>query len=337
MVNRAHRGSALLAALAVVAFVAVACSGGDDEGTDATASFDPDEWSAESLAVDPAAPVAPVMVNSSIAVGESRLVFALLDRDGAPISDAGASVRLFALATEPDSDAVRDGVFITERTLDERSVRPSTDHVHPDGVVHAHTSGRTSVYVTTLELVQPGAWGAELRADVGGDATTMRVKFFVLERSREPAVGEAAPRSEQTVLRDVADVAEIDTAVPPNPSFHDLTVAEAIDRGKPIVVAFATPAFCQTRFCGPVLDLAVTPMAEQFGDQVTIVHIEPFDIAAVQTGELVAVPELEEWGLVTEPWVFVVDGSGNVAAKFEGIVEAEEIAAALAPLVADGT
>jgi hypothetical protein len=77
-------------------------------------------------------------------------------------------------------------------------------------------------------------------------------------------------------------------------------------------------------------------MAERFGDQITIIHIEPFDLAAVQSGELIAVPELAEWGLVTEPWVFVVDGSGNVAAKFEGIVEAEEIAAALAPLVEGG-
>jgi hypothetical protein len=328
--------------LVAVTVLAAACGGSggsssEGSGSNGETSFNADDWSAEALAVDPEAVVAPVMVNSSVAVGKSRLVFALLGRDGVPVSDAKASVRLFALETEPNSDAVRDGVLIAEQSLDERAVRPSTDHIHADGAIHAHTSGRTSVYVTTVPLDQPGDWGAEVRAIVDGNETTSRVKFFVLEQSREPGIGEAAPRSEQPVLRDVADVAEIDTATPPNPSFHELTVAEAIDRGKPIVVAFVTPAFCQTRFCGPVLDLAVAPMAEQFGDQITIVHIEPFDIAAIRSGELIAVPELAEWGLVTEPWVFVVDGSGNIAAKFEGIVEAEEIAAALAPLVGDGT
>ena len=334
MLGLNRRGSSALVLLVIGAVVAASCGGGG--GNDDGAPFDADDWSAEALAVDPASPVAPLLVNSSVAVGENRLVFALLGRDGAPISDAATSVRLFALETEPGSDAVRAGVLVADQALEERSVEPSVDHVHADGEVHAHSSSRTSIYVTTVPLDQAGEWGAELRASVGGETTTMRLKFFVLERSLEPAVGEPAPRSEQPVLRDVADVAEIDTSLPPNPSFHELTVAEAIDRGKPVVVAFATPAFCQTRFCGPVLDLAVTPMAERFGDQITIIHIEPFDLAAVQSGELIAVPELAEWGLVTEPWVFVVDGSGNVAAKFEGIVEAEEIAAALAPLVEGG-
>ncbi len=45
---------------------------------------------------------------------------------------------------------------------------------------------------------------------------------------------------------------------------------------------------------------------------------------------LEVVPAVQEWGLTSEPWVFVVDALGNVAGRFEGVVDPEEIEAALA-------
>ena len=39
-------------------------------------------------------------------------------------------------------------------------------------------------------------------------------------------------------------------------------------------------------------------------------------------------PWVTEWGLVSEPWVFVVDATGTVTAKFEGAVTADELEAA---------
>ncbi len=39
-------------------------------------------------------------------------------------------------------------------------------------------------------------------------------------------------------------------------------------------------------------------------------------------------PWVTEWGLVSEPWVFVVDASGKVTAKFEGAATADEVEAA---------
>ena len=40
-----------------------------------------------------------------------------------------------------------------------------------------------------------------------------------------------------------------------------------------------------------------------------------------------------EWGLPTEPWVFVVDAKGKVAAKFEGMAYPDELTAALDALL----
>ena len=337
-------GRYVFALIGVVALLAVACGGGDGDGgngdavrEDPVAAFDADAWTAEALSVAPDAPFAPVIVNSNVGVGPNRLVFALLDAAGIPVTDAEVSMRLFSLDTAPNSNVVTGGVLRAETALAERSIEPGVDHRHADGAIHRHSAGRTSVYVATLVVDREGWWGAELDIRTpADDLTGMRLRFFVLPRSRDPGLGDAAPRSTQPVLRDVAGITEIDTAIPPNPTFHQLTVAEAIDTGNPVVVVFATPAFCQTRFCGPVLAEAVAPMAAQFPGQIEIVHIEPFDLAVISAGNLVGVPEMEEWGLVTEPWVFVLDRSGRVVAKFEGIVEAEEIANVLAALIEGG-
>ena len=42
---------------------------------------------------------------------------------------------------------------------------------------------------------------------------------------------------------------------------------------------------------------------------------------------------LAEWGLQTEPFIFVIDGDGLIAAKFEGITSMDEVGAALEELL----
>jgi hypothetical protein len=38
---------------------------------------------------------------------------------------------------------------------------------------------------------------------------------------------------------------------------------------------------------------------------------------------------MSEWGIDTEPWVFVLDENGRVAAKFNGPLSPQELTAAL--------
>ena len=40
-------------------------------------------------------------------------------------------------------------------------------------------------------------------------------------------------------------------------------------------------------------------------------------------------PVIEEWGLPSEPWTFLVDAEGRVAAKFEAFTSVEELQEAL--------
>src|SRR3970282_354931 len=51
------------------------------------------------------------------------------------------------------------------------------------------------------------------------------------------------------------------------------------------------------------------------------------------SGSRILVPAVEEWGIPSEPYVFVVDADGDVAAKFEGPADTTALAAAPATAV----
>jgi hypothetical protein len=60
------------------------------------------------------------------------------------------------------------------------------------------------------------------------------------------------------------------------------------------------------------------------------VHVEVYEnIQVTDQQDLILVPAVEEWGLPTEPWLYVTDGSGKVTAAFEGAVSDSELRAAL--------
>jgi hypothetical protein len=191
------------------------------------------------------------------------------------------------------------------------------------------------MYVTSVNLDQGEWWGAELSVHTGGkEYKSLRARFFVAATSAVPAIGAPAPRTVQPVLRNVRDIADIDSSVPPRPELHTVTIAEAIASGKPALIAFATPAFCQTRFCGPVIDSVVAPLAKEYAGRASFIHVEPYDLAQARTGKLVPIKEMAEWGLASEPYLFVLDREGRVAAQFEGISEHDEVARALDAVLA---
>ena len=111
---------------------------------------------------------------------------------------------------------------------------------------------------------------------------------------------------------------------------HDRTIAAALTEGRPTVIAFATPAFCTSRVCAPVMDTVMDPLYERYGDRATFIHVEPFVLRDLRSGFVQnPVPAAREWQLQTEPWVFVVGADGRIAAKFEGIAGLDEVEQAL--------
>jgi hypothetical protein len=137
-------------------------------------------------------------------------------------------------------------------------------------------------------------------------------------------LGTLAPRSRNLIASDVRDLRQIDTSQNPDPRLHQVRIADAIAQRKPQLIVFATPQFCTSRMCGPVVDI-VRQLLPAYNKRVAFIHQEIWqDFASKKV-----FPTVAEWRLVSEPWTFVVDGEGIIRGKFEGLMTARELEQAL--------
>lgn len=176
------------------------------------------------------------------------------------------------------------------------------------------------LYVTEVDFAIPGRWSVDIE---GSSLAAGSTQIDVAEDSVVPEPGDPAPRTDTPTATEAEGVAAISTDPEPDPSFYELSIAEAVSNDRPTVIAFATPAFCQTALCGPTIET----VKEVVGDNadIDVVHVEPFDIAQARAGSLAPVPAMFDWQLVSEPWVFVVDAEGTITASFEGTIGADEL------------
>jgi hypothetical protein len=200
-------------------------------------------------------------------------------------------------------------------------------HIHPDGSRHVH-DGATDVqgiYVAQVTFVRPGPWGLEIVARRGdGAAESARLRVNALAVSLAPMPGTPAPRRRNLIASDVSDLRTIDSSEPPDPRLHQTRIGDAIAQGRPQVIVFATPKYCTTRVCGPVVDVVRT-LIPPYRGRVVFIHQEIWEVGSQQKFS----PTVEEWNLRSEPWIFLVDGHGIVRARFEGLTTRRELEAAL--------
>jgi hypothetical protein len=101
-------------------------------------------------------------------------------------------------------------------------------------------------------------------------------------------------------------------------------IADVLGKGRPLVVQFSTPAFCTSRFCGPVLEVLLTQVPA-YQDRFDFIHIEVWQDFQLQKYR----PANLEWKLPTEPYTFLMDGQGRVVGKIEAVFTEEELHNAL--------
>ncbi len=184
------------------------------------------------------------------------------------------------------------------------------------------------LYVASADFDRAGMWGVEVTGTVGGKPLDVaRTRFPVKVKPDTPGIGSPAPRSRNLTARDVTDIKQIDSGATPN-DMHDLTIADAIALGKPTVVVFATPGFCATQTCAPMVN-EMQALKKSLNGSASFVHVEIFKDPATRT----PFETVTEWRLTSEPWVFLIDKSGNVAAKFEGPAPKDEVGEALKQLI----
>ena len=116
----------------------------------------------------------------------------------------------------------------------------------------------------------------------------------------------------------------------PVDDMHFISLDKALKNGKPTVVSFATPKFCSSRLCGPVVDEQLLVFQKVGAEKANFIHVEEFPEQDVSK----PAPAFLAWGFESEPWVIVIDGEGTIRARFLGPATADMIEAALNPLLA---
>lgn len=302
------RARPFVAALVVsLALVAGACGDSGSDGADSSGGGDDSASSFNEPFTDVEA--YPAVVSSEHVVGQNRVLIALFDENDAPIGSpkVGMHVEFFDLeasTTDPVSDA--DGRFVWS------------------------IKGQRGLWeFLDVELDSAGKWGARVTVEGQGlSEKPLKTSFDVVEEGSTPPLGSAAPASDTPTAEDVKDLAEITSDDDPDPRFYETSIADAIAGNEPFVAAFATPRYCASQVCGPTLDV-VKRVAEDW-PKITFIHVEVFDLT--NPSELEAVPAMTQWGLPSEPWVFVVDSKGAIAAKYEGTVSPRSLNAELEDL-----
>jgi len=259
----------------------------------------------------------PVMITSELVVGENRILFSFQDAAGTPIAKPDRTVEISFTGPNGENVSAENGQFIWS------------------------IENEVGVFVTHATFPSAGDWMASFTTVAPGSPDqTIPFSFQVAEEASAVQKGEPAPSVDTPTLADVGgDVAKISTDATPDKAFYETSVADALSAHEPFVLVFATPKFCQTKTCGPTLDKVKEVAAKHPG--VTFINVEPYLLEDVDgqlqpkldaKGNLQAVPATVDYGLVTEPFVFVVGGDGIVKASFELIFTPAEIDAALQDL-----
>lgn len=184
------------------------------------------------------------------------------------------------------------------------------------------------LYRAEIEFPAAGAWSVIIDAE--GYPATEATVMVVGEDTAMPQVGDAAP-SVATRTSGSHPLSEITSDPDPDPDLYELSLDAALADDRPTVVVFATPAFCTSATCGPVLDNVKT-VADSH-PEADFLHVEVYEnLDADSFEDLITVEAVDIWALPSEPWVFVTDADGTVTARFEGTIDPVELENALADL-----
>ncbi len=294
---------------ALVALAALGCATGAEPAPD-------------NLLAQPAGgpPVSLVVSNSDLAVGENRVSFGLVDRDYMPVRPD--TVELRAVYYEPGAATGQ----VRHRAAAEFLPWPP--------------EGRRGVFVAKVDFDQAGTatgdtagiW--ELHATFehdDGETLTIGTVVSVAADHSAPFIGDPAPPSDTPTAADNMDLRTISSSPEPDPALYQLSVAQAVRASQPAVISFATPSFCVSATCGPQVS-ELSGLADRYQGQANFVHVEVYqDPHLIDPGNPARelVPAVAEWGLVSEPWTFVVGRDGRIAARFEQYVPPTVLEAAL--------
>ena len=266
----------------------------------------------------------PFLVTNVVACGQSRILFLYLDAKNQPTSqpDRTATVSFYELGRDPNKAVVTADATFVWTIANERGM-----------------------YVVDVDLPEAGTWGAEFTTEAPGVAAeTVRLTFTVRDSLPTIRIGQRVPASKTPTAADVGgDLTKISTDKTPDPAFYSTSVADAVAAHKPFMLIFATPKFCASAQCGPTLERFKTIAAAH--PEITFINVEPYQLEVVDgqlqpvldaNSQLQATAVTEQWGLLSEPWIFAVDRHGIARGSYEVTITDKEVESIIPVLTAGG-
>jgi len=348
-----RRAIRVLACLLAAALVVAGCggdSGSSGSGDEAEASSRPappksafPSAAGKTLqeVVKEADAPSPLVVSPAARVfyrGVNRFPAGVFEPDRSPVSDA--EIALY-VAKVPRAEAgigsgkeAKGAVARAQKEALEAPARgpfpAAIETVQTEPAFRAQTTtsdpnAATVVYVTELDFPSDGEWRmAALIRDDGELTATLLPSAIVGEFKRIPRPGDKAPAIHTPTADDAGgDLSEITTRVPPDTQ-NRVDFADVLGK-KPVVLLFATPQFCESRVCGPVVDVA-EQVNEEYGEEAEFIHMEIFNENDPSKGVR---PQVRAYHLPTEPWVFAIDRQGTIRTAIEGAFGVERLTEAV--------
>jgi hypothetical protein len=273
--------------------------------------------------------------------GDSRYPFGVFERDRTQVPDAEVALYL-AKAPTPGAKS-KSGNKGSEakaqaQALDQPAIGPFPASVETLVTQPAFRAQTTSddpdaasvVYSSDFKFPSDGEWQIAALVKRDGEVKgTLLPSAVVGEFKGIPRPGEKAPRIHTPTPADVGgDLSKITTRIPPDTQ-NRVDYADALGK-EPIVLLFATPQFCQSRVCGPVVDVAEQVKEENEG-KAAFIHMEIYkDNKPPATRS-----QVKAFHLPTEPWLFTINRHGVVSSVIEGAFGLEALTAAVDKVVAE--
>ncbi|HEY0280622.1 MAG TPA: hypothetical protein VGC32_20345 [Solirubrobacterales bacterium] len=170
------------------------------------------------------------------------------------------------------------------------------------------------VYAAQLPFPSEGEYKiVALIKEKGGLARKTLGSLHVGEFEKIPVTGQKAPSIQTPTAKSVdGDLAKISTRVPPD-TLNKVNYADVLGK-EPILLLFTTPKFCQSRVCGPAVDVA-EQVQHEFEGKANFIHMEIYNDNDPSKGVR---PQVRRFHLPTEPWLFAINREGVVGATIEG-------------------
>jgi hypothetical protein len=266
-------------------------------------------------------------------VGKNRYPFGVFQRDLTQVPDAKvalyfAKVPRSGKGSDPakgDSSAT-GGPTVSkseEKALDQPAIGPfpaSIESLQTQPAFRAQTTAddpnaASVIYSTDIDFPSEGEWRIAALIESEGKLTaSLLTSAQVGEFKRVPRAGDRAPMIHTPTPADVGgDLSQITTRIPPDTQ-NEVDYADVLGK-EPIVLLFATPQFCESRVCGPVVDVA-EQLKQLEGDKAAFIHMEIWKDN--DPGTETVRPQVRAFHLPSEPWLFVIDRQGTVRSAVEG-------------------